>query len=93
MPLYLFYTMVQKSQKWPKTQIKGGPALTFVFKVKGNTTTIASPAKSFKHIISVLKIIANFDGIPQTYVKGKAKRNPMMDTLTSYFLVLVSPLF
>ena len=27
MPLYLFYTMVQNSQKWPKTQIKGGPAL------------------------------------------------------------------
>ena len=24
MPLYLFYTMVQKSQKWPKTQIQGG---------------------------------------------------------------------
>ena len=24
MPLNLFYTMVQKSQKWPKTQIKGG---------------------------------------------------------------------
>ena len=24
MPLYLFYTMVQKSQKLPKTQIKGG---------------------------------------------------------------------
>ena len=30
MPLNFFYTMVQKSQKWPKTQIKGGgPALTF----------------------------------------------------------------
>ena len=28
MPLFVFYTMVQKSQKWPKTQIKGGPALT-----------------------------------------------------------------
>ena len=28
MPLILFYTVVQKSQKWPKTQIKGGPALT-----------------------------------------------------------------
>ena len=28
MPLYLFYTMVQNSQKWPKTQIKGGPALS-----------------------------------------------------------------
>ena len=27
MPLNLFYTMVQKSQKWPKPQIKGGPAL------------------------------------------------------------------
>ena len=27
MPLYLYYTMVQKSKKWPKTQIKGGPAL------------------------------------------------------------------
>ena len=27
MPLCVFYTMVQKSQKWPKTQIKGGPAL------------------------------------------------------------------
>ena len=27
MPLYLLYTMVQKSQKRPKTQIKGGPAL------------------------------------------------------------------
>ena len=24
MPHNLFYTMVQKSQKWPKTQIKGG---------------------------------------------------------------------
>ena len=27
MPLNCFYTTVQKSQKWPKTQIKGGPAL------------------------------------------------------------------
>ena len=28
MRLYFFDTMVQKSQKWPKTQIKGGgPAL------------------------------------------------------------------
>ena len=27
MPLNLFYTMVQKSQKWPKTQIKGGSYL------------------------------------------------------------------
>ena len=27
MPLNLFYTIVQKSQKWPKTQIKGGSCL------------------------------------------------------------------
>ena len=27
MPLYLFYTIVQKSQKWPKTQIKGWSCL------------------------------------------------------------------
>ena len=27
MPLYLVYTMVQKSQKWTKTQIKGGSCL------------------------------------------------------------------
>ena len=27
MPLYFFYTMVQKSQIWPKTQIKGGSCL------------------------------------------------------------------
>ena len=27
MPLYLFYTMVQKSQKWPKLKWRGGPAL------------------------------------------------------------------
>ena len=27
MPLYFSYTMVHKSQKWPKTQIKGGSCL------------------------------------------------------------------
>ena len=39
MPLNLFYTMVQKSQKWPKTQIKGGPALNFAPKVFQTTKT------------------------------------------------------
>ena len=32
MPLNLFYTMVQKSQKWPKTQIKGGSCLNGLLK-------------------------------------------------------------
>ena len=31
MPLYLFYTLVQKSQKWPKTQIKGFSGQNEVF--------------------------------------------------------------
>ena len=31
MLLNVFYTMVQKSQKWPKTQIKGGPALRLLW--------------------------------------------------------------
>ena len=35
MSLYLFYTMVQKSKKWPKTQIKGGICLNFVDRRSG----------------------------------------------------------
>ena len=32
MPLNLFYTMVQKRQKWPKTpKSRGGPALKSIF--------------------------------------------------------------
>ena len=43
MPVKFFYTMVQKSQKWPKTQIKGGPALRLTSKMY----TIKS-SKAFK---------------------------------------------
>ena len=60
MPLYFFYTMVQKSQKWPKTQIKGGPALTargqnWVKSVLHDSSWKAQPSKgptqspSFSH--------------------------------------------
>ena len=38
MPLYLFYTIVQKSQKWPKTQIKGGSCLKWSSFVHWTTT-------------------------------------------------------
>ena len=41
MPLNLFYTMVQKSQKWPKTQIKGGPALKARFRFPGKRLWLA----------------------------------------------------
>ena len=38
MPFYVFYTMAQKSQKWPKTQIRGGgPALRWFGTVLGRT--------------------------------------------------------
>ena len=39
MTLYVFYTMVQKSQKWPKTQIKGGSCLNKRLKWNGSTTS------------------------------------------------------
>ena len=35
MPLYFFYTMVQKSQKWPKTQIKGSCLFKLLLKEFG----------------------------------------------------------
>ena len=41
-PLNFFYTTVQKSQKWPKTQIKGGPALT-LFRAGGGGAHCAPP--------------------------------------------------
>ena len=46
MPLNLFYTMVQKSQKWPKTQIKGGSCL--------NTTLAKKTATWIVHKIRTL---------------------------------------
>ena len=47
MPLNIFYTMVQKSQKWPKTQIKGGPALNW-FKMNCLATLVqALPVFTF----------------------------------------------
>ena len=52
MPLYVFYTMVQKSQKWPTTQIKGGggPALTFSrFTTLGNQHMASACVTSESH--------------------------------------------
>ena len=54
MPLYLFYTTVQKSRKWPKTQIKGGSCLNSFFfflfsKDRGKTKQKPSNAK-YVHI-------------------------------------------
>ena len=43
MRLFLFYTVVQKSQKWPKTQIKGGPALKRTLQHSANSW----PASAF----------------------------------------------
>ena len=50
MPLNLFYTMVQKIQKWPKTQIKGGPALM------RNFTWIIKVHSSYKFLVLSLPL-------------------------------------
>ena len=42
MPLNLFYTIVQKSQKWPKTQIKGGSCLNVYFVMLWSTSSCGS---------------------------------------------------
>ena len=39
MRLYFFYTMVQKSQKWPKIQIKGGGSCLKGFRLPDDTKT------------------------------------------------------
>ena len=52
MPLYLFYTMMQKSQKWPKTQIKGGgsclnsffqPGVVLIFRWNSSLAVLRDP--------------------------------------------------
>ena len=48
MPLNLFYTMVQKSQKWPKTQIKGGGScLNFIFLYENKENAVKSKFSAF----------------------------------------------
>ena len=46
MPLNLFYTMVQKSQKWPKTQIKGGGGSCLKQKVRTSINMLPLPGVS-----------------------------------------------
>ena len=53
MSLFFFYTMVQKSQKWPKTQIKGGggPALTrtqYVHPLRVGKWRVSQKGKKYK---------------------------------------------
>ena len=49
MPLNLFYTMVQKSQKWPKTQIKGGSCLKSNLAPAYVTELLPSPLHNSGH--------------------------------------------
>ena len=47
MPLNVFYTMVQKSQKWPKTQIKWGGGGPFnLYNVDGGALFVSPPHKA-----------------------------------------------
>ena len=70
MPLNLFYTMVQKSQKWPKTQIKGGSCLNRV-----RTTDRLRPAGSDpgadRQKILFLKVGVSLSGFAPSVAHGK----------------------
>ena len=64
MPLYLSYTMVQKSQKWPKTQIKGGgPASSHLSWVTDNrrVTFLKSKSGLSKREARWVEFLADFD--------------------------------
>ena len=72
MPLYVFYTMVQKSQKWPKTQIKGGggPALTPP-KIEEKAISVV---KQHKHLGVVLSDDLSWSAhITHVLAQGKCK--------------------
>ena len=82
MPLYLVYTMVQKSQKWTKTQIKGGPALSNVHAKKVKWVLFSSlalfglPLNFLRQTLREKRRLRNFwrrstqgkpaDGVPST---------------------------
>ena len=53
MPLYFFYTIVQKSQKWPKTQIKGSCQMAW-FLVRCVTRSWTSFGETEKKSVSPL---------------------------------------
>ena len=99
MPLYLFYTMVQKSQKWPKTQIKGGggPALTRVYKNKsmhrlisslwGTGTAKISRNVTFAYCTKGCIDVAVLRGRPLTHVRSLSMQNlnPFIALFLSFF--------
>ena len=69
MPLYLFYATVQKSQKWPKTQIKGGgggPALRHHYRARNWTFDenhfVVSSSSSFWNASSGENRVKKFSG-------------------------------
>ena len=51
MPLNLFYTMVQKSQKWPKTQIMGGSCLNVIHFFDEKKDGAAAEIRSFASVL------------------------------------------
>ena len=61
MPLNLFYTMVQKSRKWPKTQIKGGGSclnslcLPLVTRRSGELTPLYTSTLLYNNLPSELR--------------------------------------
>ena len=51
MSLYFVYAMVQKSQKWPETQIKEGSCLGFLFFFDGKKDSFAENSIIFSSVL------------------------------------------
>ena len=64
MPLYFFSTMVQKSQKWPKTQIKGGSCLRVLL-----LSRVDAMKQSVAVIFRVLTDLISMSTTLYTYLK------------------------
>ena len=83
MPLYFFYTMVQKSQKWPKTQIKGS-CLNFF-------TTWTIPMKRgalFQHAHGYKKLPQFFLIFAQGLSYGLSKSKKMGEIITKLWTII-----
>ena len=71
MSLNLFYTMVQKSQKWPKTQIKGGGPALRPLPILFTSDSATGPAIGLLKILSVILSVSkrNCAQPPPSHIK------------------------
>ena len=70
MPLYFFYTMVQKSQKWPKLKSRG-PALSgnfCLFEGEGGVSSETNFGRfTIGGLLRTFAMTTDFDGLCHSY--------------------------